>query len=159
MSANKNTSPTPEEYLERRLSRRASKISIKLLTRSTPMKEMKAYEWLLEPQFYLVTCLYMAARIFINVSQSYISFYVQYSLFLSQDMIAIIPMIIFFSGFAVSMVLNFVVDKFGCKISYLGSCVVGIGNYTLVGYALYWYTDMKKSYLKFFHFFCSESCY
>ena len=109
-----------------------SQMSMKNALESSTIPKMETLDWFLEPQFYLVCCLYMSARMFINVSQSYITFYVQYTLFLSQDMVAIIPMVLFLSGFAISMVLNFIVDRFGYKISFIGACVVGIGNKAFV---------------------------
>ena len=108
-----------------------SRISLyEVIDRSpNPVKKMQTYEWFLEPQFYLVTCLYMAARLFINLSQTYITFYVQYALQLSQDMLAIIPMVIFISGFTISVVLGYVVAKFGYRIPFLISCVIGMGKF------------------------------
>ena len=96
-------------------------------------KTMAILDWFMEPQFYLVACIYMSARLFVNVSQSYITFYVQYTVTHTDaiklewsTMIALIPMIIFLSGFIVSMVLKFITDKFGHKIAFIGSCVVGL---------------------------------
>ena len=70
----------------------------------------------------------MSARLFVNISQSYITFYVQYTVVLSADMIAIIPLIMYVAGFSISLVLKFVTDKFGYKIAFVLSCIVGIGK-------------------------------
>ena len=126
--------------LENARPRRMSEISMEsgfqslLISMDYPIssvKTMKIYEWLLKPQLYFVGYLYMTARLYINISQTYITFYVQYALLLSQDMVSNIPMTIFISGFAISMVLNFVTDKFGYKSTFMGSCIVGIGNFFL----------------------------
>ena len=91
----------------------------------------------MEPQFYLVACIYMSARLFVNVSQSYITFYVQYTVEgLSNDMIAVIPLIMFVSGFIVSIVLKFITDKVGLKIAFVGSCVIGLCKFSF-GYLTY----------------------
>ena len=69
----------------------------------------------------------MSARLFVNVSQSYITYYVQYTVVgLSNDMIAVIPLVIFVSGFIVSIILKFITDRFGHKIAFVGSCVIGL---------------------------------
>ena len=130
MRQKENAFTKPEAFKARRQSRRMSRMSLyEVIDRSPdPVKKMQTYEWLMEPQFYLVTCLYMAARLFINLSQTYITFYVQFALQLSQDMLAIIPMVIFISGFAISIVLGYIVEKFGYRISFLISCVIGIGK-------------------------------
>ena len=130
MRQKENEFKKPEAFKARRKSRRMSRISLyEVIDRSPdPVKKMQTYEWFMEPQFYLVTCLYMAARLFINLSQTYITFYVQFALQLSQDMLAIIPMVIFISGFAISIVLGYIVEKFGYRISFLISCVIGIGK-------------------------------
>ena len=130
MRQKENAFKKPEAFKARRQSRRMSRMSLyEVIDRSPdPVKKMQTYEWFMEPQFYLVTCLYMAARLFINLSQTYITFYVQYALQLSQDMLAIIPMVIFISGFAISIVLGYIVEKFGYRISFLISCVIGIGK-------------------------------
>ena len=130
MRQKENAFTKPEAFKARRQSRRMSRMSLyEVIDRSPdPVKKMQTYEWFMEPQFYLVTCLYMAARLFINLSQTYITFYVQFALQLSQDMLAIIPMVIFISGFAISIVLGYIVEKFGYRISFLISCVIGIGK-------------------------------
>ena len=90
-------------------------------------KTMEIWDWFKEPQFYLVACIYMSARLFVNVSQSYITYYVQYTVVgLSNDMIAVIPLVIFVSGFIVSIILKFITDRFGHKIAFVGSCVIGL---------------------------------
>ena len=127
-----NRKETPEDYYKNRTSRKMSKISMEIVMNKNCSQKMKAYEWFLEPQFYLVTSLYFTAILFTNIAQSYITFYVQYALLLSQDMVAIIPMVIFISGFAVSLVMNFIVDRFGSKLTFLGSCLVGISEFILV---------------------------
>ena len=131
MRKKENALTKPEGFQARKQSRRMSRISLyEVIDRSPdPVKKMQTYEWFLEPQFYLVICLYMAARLFINLSQTYIPFYVQYGLQLSPDMLAIIPMVMFISGFAISIVLGYIVEKFGYRISLLISCFIGIGKF------------------------------
>ena len=86
----------------------------------------------------------MSARLFVNVSQSYITFYVQYTVAgLDDTMIAVIPMIIFVSGFIVSVVLKFFTDRFGHKIAFVGSCVVG-----LCKFVLRYLTDIPNMHVK-----------
>ena len=127
-----NRKETPDDYYKNSSSRKMSKMSMEIVMIKNFSQKMKTYEWFLEPQFYLVTSLYFSARLFINLSQSYITFYVQYALLLSQDMVAIIPMVIFISGFAVSLIMNFIVDRFGYKLTFLGSCLFGIGEFIIV---------------------------
>ena len=108
-----------------KLSKSLSRMSI-FSTRS--VNTMRIYHWFLEPQFYVIACIYMSARLFVNISQSYITFYVQYTVVLSADMIAIIPLIMYVAGFSISLVLKFVTDRFGYKIAFVLSCFVGIGK-------------------------------
>ena len=131
MRLKENAITKPEALQARRQSRRMSRISLyEVIDRSPdPVKKIQTYEWFLEPQFYLVICLYMAARLFINLSQTYIPFYVQYGLQLSPDMLAIIPMVMFISGFAISIVLGYIGEKFGYRVSFLISCFIGIGKF------------------------------
>ena len=101
------------------------------------MKTMKTVDWFLEPQFYLVGCLYVVGRIFNNLSQTYVTFYVQYTLALSQEMIALVPMIMFVSGFATSMILSWAIEKLGYKITFVGSCTAAIGNQFYTSWIIY----------------------
>ena len=52
---------------------------------------------------------------FVNVSQAYITFYVQYTIELPEAMIAIIPLIMYVAGIVVSFVLKLLTDKLGYK--------------------------------------------
>ena len=91
---------------------------------------MKISDWFLEPQFYLVACIYMSSKLFVTISQSYIAFYVQYTLALPSEMVAIAPLIMFIAGFFTSLVLKFVTDRYGYQVAFVLSCIVGIGMST-----------------------------
>ena len=134
MRPKENAITKPEAFQARRQSRRTSRISLyEVIDHSPdPLKKMQTYEWFLEPQFYLVTCLYMTARLFNILSQTYITFYVQYTLQLSQDMLAIIPMVIFISGFVISIALGYIVEKIGYRISFIASCIIGVGKVLVI---------------------------
>ena len=106
-------------------------------------KPMKIYHWFQEPQFYLVAFIYMAARLFVNVSQSYITFYVQYTMELPSEMIAIIPLVMYISGFFISFVLQYVTEKVGYKIAFVSSCFVGLGKLTFLYTIIFESTNSK----------------
>ena len=91
---------------------------------------MKIFDWFLEPQFYLVACIYMSSKLFVTISQSYIAFYVQYTLALPSETVAIAPLIMFIAGFFISLVLKFVTDRYGYQIAFVLSCIVGVGTLT-----------------------------
>ena len=114
------------------MSRRLSKISMASLTRN--VQQMKAFQWFLEPQFYLVACTYGAARLFSTVSQSYIIFYVHFTLRLPEEYIAMIPLSMFIAGFLISVLLKFVTNIVGLKMAFLLSCIIGIGMLILLLY-------------------------
>ena len=67
-------------------------------------------------------------RLYINVSQAYMPLYIQHSLQLPAVSIAVIPLIMFISGFVVSIV-NKPISKFvGRKWSMIGGCLVGVAG-------------------------------
>ena len=81
----------------------------------------------LQPQFYLVALMYPATRIFVNISQSYMSFFLQYTISLSSDYIATIPLIMYVSGFVVTFVNTWVTNKFGFTAAFVISSIVALG--------------------------------
>jgi Na+/melibiose symporter-like transporter len=122
-------SKTKKESSMKRLSKSFSRMS---MASSLNSKPMKIFDWFKEPQFYLVACIYMSARLFVNVSQSYITFYVQYTVTLSSDMIAVIPLVMYVAGFFISLLLKFLTDRFGYKIAFVLSCIVGLSTLNFV---------------------------
>ena len=88
---------------------------------------MKILPWFKEPQFYLVACIHMAASLFVNISQAYIAFFVHYTINLSEEMIAVTPLVMYIAGIVVSLVLKFLPAKFGLKMPFGLSCVIGLG--------------------------------
>ena len=89
---------------------------------------MKIHHWLSEAPFYLVACLHIASRLFVLVSQAYIVFYIEYTLNLSPDMMAIIPLVMYVAGFFISIVLKVATYRVGFKVAFVCSCIAGIGK-------------------------------
>ena len=112
-------------------------------------KQMKVYHWLSEAQFYLVACLYIASRLFVNVSQAYIVFYIDYTLNLSPDMIAIIPLVMYVAGFFISLVLKVATYRVGFKVAFVCSCIAGMGKLLdSYAYIILGFTGLIKFYFE-----------
>lgn len=75
--------------------------------------------WFTEPQFYLVALLYMSTRLFVNLSQAYMPLFIQESLELQNIYIAIIPLVMYSSGFLTSFIMKWLNRKAGRKVTYL----------------------------------------
>ncbi|XP_061884358.1 major facilitator superfamily domain containing 12b isoform X1 [Entelurus aequoreus] len=73
---------------------------------ASPRRMFQWRHWLKEPSFYQVAFLYMCTRLIVNLSQSYISVYLTNSLMLRKDFIAIIPLVMYISGFVSSLAMK-----------------------------------------------------
>merc|ERR1719367_958263 len=67
-------------------------------------REVKSIMWWLKlPSLYMVALVYMATRLFLNISQSYIPFYIQDSLRVEDaSMVARVPLVMFAASFVSS---------------------------------------------------------
>ncbi|XP_035811969.2 major facilitator superfamily domain-containing protein 12 [Amphiprion ocellaris] len=93
--------------------------------------------WLKEPSFYQVAFLYMCTRLIANLSQTYISVYLTNSLMLPKNFIAIIPLVMYVSGFVCSLLLKPVSRLIGVSITYL------VGLLLVLGFAIWVFVDVK----------------
>ncbi|XP_013788718.2 major facilitator superfamily domain-containing protein 12-like [Limulus polyphemus] len=69
----------------------------------------------------------MGTRLYVNLSQVYAPLYLQDSLKLERDSIAIIPLIIYLSGFGSSFFMKLLNRKLGNKITYLLGALSAVG--------------------------------
>lgn len=84
-------------------------------------------DWFLQPQFYMIALLYMATRLYVNLSQAYMPLYIQDTLGLHKQKIAIIPLVIYISGFLSSFFIKFLSRVMGNKITYFFGCLLALG--------------------------------
>ncbi|NXY92731.1 MFS12 protein, partial [Alcedo cyanopectus] len=81
-------------------------------------------DWLLEPAFYQVAMLYMATRLIVNLSQTYITMYLTNSLLLPKKYIATIPLVMYVSGFLSSFLMKPVNKWIGRNLTYFVGILV-----------------------------------
>ncbi|XP_027327874.3 major facilitator superfamily domain-containing protein 12 isoform X2 [Anas platyrhynchos] len=81
-------------------------------------------DWLLEPAFYQVAVLYMATRLIVNLSQTYIAMYLTNSLMLPKKYIATIPLVLYVSGFLSSFLMKPVNKWIGRNLTYFVGILV-----------------------------------
>ncbi|KAM7388073.1 hypothetical protein PAMP_024274 [Pampus punctatissimus] len=91
--------------------------------------------WLKEPSFYQVSLLYMCTRLIVNLSQTYISVYLTNSLMLTKNFIAIIPLVLYVSGFVCSLAMKPVSKLIGISMTYL------VGLLLVLGFAIWVFVD------------------
>ncbi|XP_071794886.1 major facilitator superfamily domain-containing protein 12-like [Asterias amurensis] len=96
-------------------------------------------DWLFESQFYQVALIYMCSRLMVNISQVYISMYITETLKLSKTSIAIVPLVMYVSGFISSFLVSLVNKKLGRKLTYFLSVLVFSGGCTWL-----WFPDIDK---------------
>ncbi|GFY15668.1 major facilitator superfamily domain-containing protein 12 [Trichonephila clavipes] len=85
-------------------------------------------DWFTQPQFYMVALLYMSTRLYVNLSQVYMPMYIEDTLELHKNKIAIIPLVIFISGFLSSFLVKFLRRYLGIKATYFLGCMLAIGS-------------------------------
>lgn len=86
---------------------------------------MTASDWLKNTQFYQVAVLYMATRLFCNLSQAFIPIYLQDHLHLPEESVAYIPLVMYISGFLMTTVMRALNKYIGRKASFMLGAVVG----------------------------------
>jgi Na+/melibiose symporter-like transporter len=67
-------------------------------------------------QLYQVALVYMATRLFVNLSQVYIPLYLHESLNMTAESLAVIPLVMFVSSFVVSLLVKVLNKKCGRKV-------------------------------------------
>lgn len=95
---------------------------------TTPeVKYMVWKSWFKVAPFYQVGIIYTCTRLFVNLSQTYIPFYLQETLQTDKSSIARIPLAIYISGFFASFFMKISNKKFGRKATYTLGAIVGLG--------------------------------
>ena len=120
--------PKPKERSEQQQSMMSGKNTI------SKEQPMKVFQWFLEPQFYLIACIYLVSRLFLNVFQAYISFYSHYTIGLPETYVAVIPLVTFIAGFVNSAVVKFVTNKVGLKLGFIFSITLGVCTFFFLSY-------------------------
>ena len=95
-------------------------------TNQSTKEVMNLKDWLCEPQTYQVACVYMSARLFVNTTQTYIPLYIQETLGLKARELAAIPIIMYVSGFFVSLIIKPITMRIGNKFMFVLSCLIGL---------------------------------
>ncbi|XP_029904959.1 major facilitator superfamily domain-containing protein 12 [Myripristis murdjan] len=89
--------------------------------------------WLKEPSFYQVAFLYMCTRLIVNMSQTYISLYLTNSLLLPKNYIAVIPLVMYVSGFVCSLAMKPISKLIGISMTYLVGLLLVVAFASWVG--------------------------
>ncbi|XP_067003209.2 major facilitator superfamily domain-containing protein 12 [Anabrus simplex] len=93
---------------------------------STPGMKKTAGHLMKDIQLYQVAAVYMATRLFVNLSQVYIPLYLHESLGMGAESLAVIPLVMFISSFVMSLTIKILNKKFGRKVTYVLGALLGI---------------------------------
>lgn len=86
---------------------------------------MRWKDWFYESMFYEVGIVYMCTRLVVNVTQVYISFYLIVTLKMSATSIAIVPLLVYISGFLATFFLRYLNESLGRSGSFsLGTTLI-----------------------------------
>ncbi|CAN8004911.1 unnamed protein product, partial [Ixodes hexagonus] len=85
-------------------------------------------DWFRERRFYVVGMLYMSTRLYVNLSQVFIPMYIQETLKLHRQSIAIIPLVMYVSGFISSLPVKYATRFIGTKNVYVLGGVLGVAG-------------------------------
>jgi len=86
------------------------------------------YEWFKCPLFYIVAGQYCLTRLIVNITASYMPFYLQESLDLPKEYIAIVPLVQFIIGFLVSFLMKPLTKYIGKNGTYFLGCLMCIAG-------------------------------
>ena len=86
-------------------------------------------KWFKEAQLYQIGVIYMATRLFVNLTQAYIPLYLQVSLQLPAKYVATVPLTMFLSGFVTSFTIKKTNHLLGRKITYIIGALTGLAGW------------------------------
>ncbi|XP_058793955.1 major facilitator superfamily domain-containing protein 12-like isoform X2 [Phymastichus coffea] len=78
-------------------------------------------------ELYRLALIYMPSRLFVNLVQSYVPFYLQDTLHMAATSLAVIPLIMYLSSFKVSFTIHCINAKVGRLVSYTIGASMGLG--------------------------------
>lgn len=84
--------------------------------------------WLKEIQFYQIAIIYMCTRLFVNLTQIYLPLYITETLKMKKDNVAVMPLVVYVSGFFTSLVMRPVNIIIGRKATYIVGVVFGLSS-------------------------------
>jgi len=101
-----------------------------IASQTSAMVRMSWKHWFSHIQFYQVAILYMLTRMFINVSQVYYPYYIQYTQGFPKKYCAIFPMVSYIASFSVSLIISipFINRRLNRKLLYIFGSFVGVLN-------------------------------
>ena len=91
-------------------------------------EKMKPSDWFQDHQFYLIGLIYLSSRLIYLVSMAYIPFYVEYTLLLEKKFNAIVPLVMFVSGFVMSLVVEIVKKRISRNTIFAITNIFGLGK-------------------------------
>ncbi|GMR61793.1 hypothetical protein PMAYCL1PPCAC_31988 [Pristionchus mayeri] len=105
---------------------------------ASQLSRMHWTSWFGHIQFYQIALLYMLSRLYMNISQVYMPFYLTIVQDYNKTFVATIPMVSFISSFFVSTILSIPTfnKRLNKKVLYVFALVVGIGNCICMNFAL-----------------------
>ncbi|CAL8145649.1 unnamed protein product [Orchesella dallaii] len=99
-------------------------------------KKMNPLDWMKLPHYYAACFLYIATRLATNLSMAYLPLYVQSSLDLSCGAVAFLPLIMYTSGFAVSIIIKPLNKWLGRQLAYtIGGALMLVSSLLIMFYA------------------------
>jgi len=110
---------------------------------------MELMDWLREPQLYQVSALYLSSRLFVNLSQSYITLYLDVTLQLKPKYIAIVPLFMMLSGLLTSPLVKTITRIVGRKGTFVLACLLGMGGAVWVWFGGYTDSNYTTKWIYF----------
>jgi len=110
---------------------------------------MKISNWLREPRFWKVCLLYVCARMFINLSQAYMTLYLEVTLELPAVNIGSIPLVMFLAGLITSATMSTFTRILGRRGAFVLSCLLGLIASLWVSFGNYndWQYKTREIYI------------
>ena len=96
-------------------------------------KKMKAIDWIRNWEFYLVGLCYLSSRVMYLPVLAYTVYYVEFTLLLEKSFKAVVPLVMFLSGFTAAAAVQVARRYFSLRIIFLVSCTLGLGKYDKCG--------------------------
>ena len=84
------------------------KMDLKYPNDCNDAKKMKSSDWFKEPQFYIIGLIYMLSRLIDVLTVAYIVYYVEFTLLLGKENNATIPLVMYISGFIMSIIFRII---------------------------------------------------